>query len=157
WTWELRSRKGEVRSKLQKLHFYLLHSHFYLPMSFPALGHRGYRAFLFGSAAAMLADSIEHVISYWVVFQRFPSPALGGFAVLSHWLPFLLFSIHSGAMADRLDPRRIIQAGMVLFMFVSVAWGVLFYADRLQAWHAMALLVLHGLAGVLWNPPAQAL
>ena len=29
----------------------------------------------------MLADSIEHVISYWVVFQKFHSPALGGFAV----------------------------------------------------------------------------
>ena len=104
----------------------------------------------------MLADSIEHVISYWVVFQKFRSPALGGFAVVSHWLPFLLFSVHVGALADRLDPRRIIQLGMSLFMFVSVAWGILFMTDTLQMWHAMALLVIHGIAGVLWNPPAQA-
>lgn len=41
----------------------------------------------------MMADNIEHVISYWVVFQKFHSPALAGFAVLSHWLPFLLFSV----------------------------------------------------------------
>ena len=104
----------------------------------------------------MLADSIEHVISYWVVFQKFRSPALGGFAVVSHWLPFLLFSVHVGALADRLDPRRIIQLGMSLFMFVSVAWGILFMTDTLQMWHAMALLVIHGIAGVLWNPPTQA-
>src|SRR5258706_471512 len=26
----------------------------------------------------MMADSVEHVISYWVVFQKFQSPALGG-------------------------------------------------------------------------------
>jgi transmembrane secretion effector len=105
----------------------------------------------------MLADSIEHVISYWVVFQKFHSPALGGFAVVSHWLPFLLFSVHAGALADRLDPRRIIQIGMLLFMFVSAAWGLLFITDTLQMWHAMALLAIHGIAGVLWNPPAQAL
>ena len=104
----------------------------------------------------MLADSIEHVISYWVVFQKFHSPALGGFAVVSHWLPFLLFSVHAGALADRLDPRRIIQLGMLLFMFVSAAWGLLFITGTLQMWHAMALLAIHGIAGVLWNPPAQA-
>ena len=64
--------------------------------SFASLRHPGYRAFFFGSATAMLADSIEHVISYWVVFQKFHSPALGGFAVVSHWLPFLLFPCTSG-------------------------------------------------------------
>jgi MFS family permease len=126
------------------------------PQSFAALRHPGFRAFFFGSAAAMLADSIEHVISYWVVFQKFRSPALGGFAVVSHWLPFLLFSVHAGALADRLDPRRIIQLGMLLFMFVSLAWGALFITDTLQMWHAMALLAIHGIAGVLWNPPTQA-
>src|SRR5438034_1173537 len=125
--------------------------------SFASLRHSGYRAFFLGSATAMLADSIEHVISYWVVFQKFHSPALGGFAVLSHWLPFLLFSVHAGALADRWDPRRLIQLGMLLFMFVSIAWATLFVTDALQMWHAMALLVVHGVAGVLWNPPAQAL
>lgn len=39
--------------------------------SFASLRHSGYRAFFVGSATAMLADSIEHVISYWVVFQKF--------------------------------------------------------------------------------------
>src|SRR5262245_7784582 len=125
--------------------------------SFASLRHSGYRAFFVGSATAMLADSIEHVISYWVVFQKFHSPALGGFAVVSQWLPFLLFSVHVGALADRWDPRRLIQLGMAIFMFVSIAWATLFVTDSLQMWHAMALLVLHGAAGVLWNPPSQTL
>ena len=156
----MKRQKAKGKSNLPNFPstLYLLTSTFQMSSpSFAAFRHAGYRAFLLGSAAAMLADSIEHVISYWVVFQRFHSPALGGFAVLSHWLPFLLFSVHAGALADRFDPRRIIQVGMVLFMFVSVGWGVLFQADRLETWHAMALLVLHGLAGVLWNPSAQTL
>ena len=114
-----------------------------------------FRAYFFGAASAMMADSIEHVISYWMMFQKFHSPALAGFAVISHWVPFLAFSLLSGALADRLDPRRIIQAGMVIFMCVSVCWGVLFLTDALQMWHAGVLLVIHGLAGVLWTPSAQ--
>jgi MFS family permease len=105
----------------------------------------------------MMADNIEHVISYWVIFEKFKSTWLGGFAVISHWLPFLLLSIPSGALGDRFDTRRIIQIGMALFMCVSIAWGVLFYTNSLQIWHAGLLLVLHGLAGVMWNPSVQLL
>src|SRR5207237_72326 len=86
--------------------------------SFAALRHPGYRAYFIGSALAMMADSIEHVISYWIIFQKFHSPALGGFAVLSHWLPFLFFSVYLGALADRLDPRRIIQLGILFNMLI---------------------------------------
>lgn len=124
-------------------------------VSFAALRHPGCRVYLIGAALAMMADNIEHVISYWIIFQKFESPALGGFAVIAHWLPFLLFSVYSGALADRFDPRRIIQIGMVMFMVASLGWGVLFLTDALEMWHAAALLVIHGLAGVLWSPAAQ--
>jgi MFS family permease len=125
--------------------------------SFAALRHPGFRAYLSGNALAMMADSVEHVITYWVAFQEFHSPALGGFAVLSHWLPFLLFATFSGALADRVDPRRLVQIGMVLFMFCSVAWSVLILTDSLQMWHAAVLLLVHGSAGVFWGPPGQVL
>ena len=113
--------------------------------------------YLLGNAFAMAADSTEHVVTYWVAFQKFQSPALGGFAVLSHWLPFLLFSAYAGALADRVDPRRLVQIGMVLFMFCSVAWAVLIFTDRLEMWHAALLLLIHGCAGVFWGPPGQLL
>ena len=125
--------------------------------SFAALRHPGYRAYLSGNALAMMADSIEHVITYWIAFQKFHSPALGGFAVLSHWLPFLLFSTLSGALADRVDPRRLVQIGMVMFMFCSLAWSVLILTDSLQMWQAALLLLIHGCAGVFWAPPSQVL
>jgi MFS family permease len=125
--------------------------------SFAALRHPGYRAHFITYTLAMMADNIEHVISYWMVFKKFESPALGGFAVLSHWLPFLLFSVASGALADRFDPRRIIQCGMALFITASLGWGYFFVTDTLQMWHAMVLLVIHGCAGVLWQTSSQLL
>ena len=125
--------------------------------SFAALRHRDFRIYLVGTSAAMMADNVEHVISYWVMFEKFRSPALAGFAVLSHWLPFLFFSVYFGAMADRFDSRRIIQVAMLMFMAVSFAWAVLFYTDTIEVWHAAVLLVVHGMAGVLWAPASQVL
>jgi len=125
--------------------------------AFAALRTPGFAIYLLGSAVAMMADSIEHVISYWMIFEKFKSPALGGYAVISHWLPFLLFSLMSGALADRFDPRRIIQVGMGLFMVCSLAWGVLFFTDTLQVWHAVVIFSVHGMAGVLWAPASQIL
>ncbi len=125
--------------------------------AFAALRHPGARMYLVASGLAMMADNIEHVISYWVIFEKFQSPALAGFAVISHWLPFLLFSFYAGALADRFDPRRIVQLGMGLFMAVSLGWGYLIVTDTLEMWHAAALLILHGVAGVLWGTAGQML
>ena len=119
--------------------------------------HPGFRAQFFTYVLAMMADNIEHVISYWMVFQKFHSPALAGFAVVSHWLPFLVFSVAVGSLADRLNSRRIIQCGMLLFIIASLGWGYFFITGTLQMWHAMVLLVIHGCAGVLWQTPNQLL
>ena len=125
------------------------------PLPFAALRVRDYRRYFVASLLAMMADNIEHVISYWVMFQAFHSPALGGFAVISHWTPFLLFSVYAGALADRHDCRRLIQVSQGLFMLASIAWGVLFLTGTLRVWHAVVILLIHGAAGVLGAPAAQ--
>src|SRR6201988_4042506 len=89
---------------------------------FAALRTPDYRRYFALSLLAMTADNIEHVISYWVIFQKFHSPTLAGFAVISHWVPFLLFSVFSGALADRYDCRKLIQIGQALFMLASLTW-----------------------------------
>jgi MFS family permease len=112
------------------------------------------RTYIVGASMSMAGDSIEHVISYWVMFQQFHSPALAGFAVISHWVPSL-FGVYFGALADRYDCRRIIQSAQLLFMSVSAIWGVLFLTDSLQVWHAVVLLSMHGLACAIWMPAEQ--
>ena len=122
---------------------------------FGALYHRDYRNYFLLALLGMTAESIEHVASYWVIFQSFHSPTLGGFAVISHWVPYLVFSVYTGALADRFDCRRLIQAAQGLLMLASLAWGALFLTGTLRAWHAAALLMVHGMAGVIASPPIQ--
>ncbi|MGZ8477913.1 MAG: MFS transporter [Candidatus Binatia bacterium] len=126
-------------------------------LAFAALHHKDFRSYFWTTALAMMADSIEHVISYWLLYQKFHSPVLAGFAVLSHWTPFLLFAVYFGAMADRYDCRKVIQVAQIMYMSVSAAWAFLFWTDTIELWHACALLIVHGMAGVLWGPGSQLL
>lgn len=125
------------------------------PQRFYALRNRHSRPYLITSGLSMLGDNTEHVITYWVLWETFHSPALVGFQVISHWLPFLLFSVPFGQLAERYDCRKVIQAAQGVFMLVSLAWGVLFLTGSLQMWQACVLLVLHGCAGSLWGPAEQ--
>jgi len=122
-----------------------------------AFTNAAFRAHFTTYVLAMMADNIEHVISYWVAFQKFHSPALAGFAVISHWTPFLLFSVAVGALGDRLDPRRLVQIGMALFMICSLGWGYFFLTGTLTMTAAVVLLIIHGMAGVLWQTSNQLL
>src|SRR5215468_6191082 len=124
-------------------------------VAFAALRQRDFRFFFAGTMLAMMADNIEHVVSYWLLFQKFHSPVLAGFADISHWTPFLLLSVYFGSIADRYDCRKVIQVAQVMYMGVSVAWAILFYTDTIQVWHASILLIIHGIAGVLWTPAEQ--
>lgn len=124
-------------------------------VAFAALHHRDYRRYFLVSLFSTMGDNIEHVISYWLLFQKFHSPVLGGFAVISHWTPFLFFAVYFGALADRHDCRRVIQVSQFLYAVVSLTWAILFFTDTIEVWHACVLLVIHGMAGVLGGPSGQ--
>lgn len=125
--------------------------------SFASFANRDFKIYFFATSAAFMADNIEHVISYWMMYQKFHSPALGAFAVVSHWAPYLMFAVYTGGLADRFDIRRLIQTAMLLFIGVSIGWGVMFATNSIEEWKAMTLLVIHGLAGVIWIPASQVL
>src|SRR6202021_1200905 len=77
--------------------------------TFASFANQDFRIFFLATSAAFMADNIEHVISYWVIFQKFHSPSLLAFAVVSHWAPYLAFAVYTGGLADRFDVRRLIQ------------------------------------------------
>jgi MFS family permease len=126
-------------------------------IAFAALHQRDFRAFFVTTMLAMMADNIEHVISYWLLFQKFQSPVLAGFADISHWTPFLLLSVYFGGIADRYDCRKVVQIAQIMYMGVSAAWAILFFTNTISVWQASVLLVIHGIAGVLWSPAEQLL
>ena len=126
-------------------------------MRFAALRAPWYKSYLTGGSLLMAGDNAEHAITYLAMWQLFHSPLLAGFAVVSHWLPHLLFSISFGALADRFDCRRIIQISCGLFILASLAWAMLLLTGALQPWHCVVLLVVHGFASAVWHPANQVM
>ena len=47
------------------------------PKAFAALRHAPFRTHLPTSMLAMMGDNMEHIITYWAMFQVFRSPLLG--------------------------------------------------------------------------------
>ena len=125
--------------------------------SFAVLAHPSFRWFTLASVLWMMGDNIEHVISYWVLFEEFDSPVLGGYAVISHWAPFLLGGVLGGSLADRYDCRKLFLVSMAMFILVSLGWSFVFLTDTLAIWHAVVLLTLHGMAGVVFTPASQVI
>ncbi|HJU62938.1 MAG TPA: MFS transporter, partial [Candidatus Binatia bacterium] len=66
-----------------------------------------------------------------------------------------MFAVYFGALADRHDCRRVLQAAQLMHAGVSLAWGILFLTDTIQVWHVCVLLVIHGMAGVVGGPGSQ--
>jgi MFS family permease len=125
--------------------------------SFAVLAHPSFRWFTIASVLWMMGDNIEHVISYWALFEEFDSPVLGGYAVISHWAPFLLGGVFGGSLADRYDCRKLFLVSMAMFIFVSLGWSFVFATNTLAIWHAVVLLTLHGMAGVVFTPASQVI
>src|SRR5437899_10865650 len=109
-------------------------------VAFAALHQRDFRFFFVGTMLAMMADNIEHVVSYWLLFEKFHSPVLAGFADISHWTPFLLLSVYFSGIADRYYCRKVVQLAEILFMVVPAKWAMLFFRNG----------ILVSLAGLLF-------
>jgi MFS family permease len=124
---------------------------------FAALRAPWYKGYLTGGSLLMGGDQVEHAITYLAMWQLFHSPLLAGFAVVSHWLPHLLFSVTFGALADKYDCRRLIQIGAGLFVIATLGWAVTLGLGILQPWMCMVLLVIHGLASAVWQPANQVM
>ena len=103
----------------------------------------------------MMADSIEHVISYWVMFQKFQSPALAASPSCRTGCRSCSSRSTSGRSPIASTRAASSRSAWCCSCACRSRWGVLFLTDTLEMWHAMVLLVIHGIAGVLWLPAAQ--
>ncbi|MDE3113735.1 MAG: MFS transporter [Chloroflexota bacterium] len=105
-------------------------------------------------------DGMENVIRGYLVVQLVglgAAPFWLGMTVFAHWVPFTLFSLYGGALADRYDNRKVqIVSQLLLFTAAAlVAFTTLTGVITVQ-W-IFILLLVHGFAGAIGNPARQTL
>src|SRR5215813_6147917 len=81
-----------------------------LPVGLRAFHHADFRRFFWSQLVAQTGTWMQTVAQSWLVLQLTPSPFKLGLIGSLQFAPILLFSIASGALADRVRKRRLLIA-----------------------------------------------
>jgi MFS family permease len=119
--------------------------------------HRNYRLFFSGQIVSLSGTWMQNVALAWFVVELTRSPLAVGVLAFCRFLPFTLFGLFSGVVADRLDNRRLMIATQVSSMLVSVALAALAFSGAAQLWQVYVLAALGGTALVFDAPARHAL
>ena len=128
-----------------------------LPTTFAAFEHRNYRLYWFGNLTSLTGTWIQSIATGWLVLALTNSPFFVGLNSTLAWLPAWVVSLPAGAMADRLDKRKLmIWTQSVLALFALVL-AVLYWVHVLTIYHVLVISCLSGFAATLNGPIAQSL
>jgi MFS family permease len=119
--------------------------------------HRNYRLFFMGQIVSLAGTWMQNIALAWFVVELTSSPlAIGGLA-FCRFLPFMLFGLYAGVIADRFDNRKLVMATQAAQMAVSIALTALVYSGWENIPAAFALAFIGGAALVLDAPGRQSL
>jgi len=125
--------------------------------TFASLRHRNYRLFFAGQVVSLAGSWMQNTALAWMVIELTHSPVAVGFLVFCRFLPFTVLGLVAGAVADRVDNRRLVMGALAVQMLVSGALTALAFSGHAEAWHLYTLALLGGAAVVFEAPGRHAL
>ncbi|MDA1218206.1 MAG: MFS transporter [Chloroflexi bacterium] len=81
----------------------------------------------------------------WLMHSLTDSPLMVGLVNTATLGPVLLFSIWGGAIADRVNRLKLVQATRGMFAFLALLTGILIATGVVQAWHVIVISVATGI------------
>lgn len=126
------------------------------PSGLRALNHRDFRRFFAAQLGALVSGWMHTVAQAWLVLQLTDSPLRLGLIGTLQFGPILLFSVVTGAFADRLPKRRVLVTTQLTLAVLALVLAALVVSGRVQYWHVGAVAVLAGLAQAFDMPARQS-
>ncbi|HEV2248919.1 MAG TPA: MFS transporter [Candidatus Limnocylindria bacterium] len=130
------------------------------PLRFAALEVPTFRWYWLTSWISSTGDGMENVIRGLLVVQLVglgAAPFWLGMMVFAHWIPFTLFSLYGGALADRYDNRKVQIVAQLLLMSAAFGVAAATLTGVVTEWWIFGLLLVHGFAGAIGGPAQQTL
>jgi MFS family permease len=127
------------------------------PSGLRALNHPQFRLYFTGQVLSQVGTWMQSVAQAWLVLQLTGSPLRLGLINTLQFAPMLLFSVFSGAVADRVPKRRLLLATQSVLAGQALTLAVLVWSGRVQYWHVAVLACLLGLVNTMDNPSRQSL
>ena len=98
-------------------------------------GNRAFRSLWFCGGINSTMRWLESLATGVFVFDLTDSPLTVAFVLFARWVPLVLFGAVMGALADRVDRRRIMIAGFSTAAVSSAVLGVLVVTGAIEVWH----------------------
>src|SRR5438309_4094513 len=126
------------------------------PHALRALNHRDFRRFYVAQLVALVGGWMQAVAQAWLVLQLTDSPFRLGLISTLQFSPILVFSVVTGAVADRLPKRALLVATQTTLACQAFLLGALVATGRVEYWHVAALGLALGFANVFDQPARQS-
>ena len=99
----------------------------------------------------------QRVAQDWLVLELTDfNGAYLGLVTAIQFAPVLFFSLHGGAMADRVDKRKLLIWTNIVAAITCYTLGILVVTDVIQLWHVFACAGLLGISSALDAPIRQS-
>jgi predicted MFS family arabinose efflux permease len=115
-----------------------------------------YRTFWIAAFFSNIGTWVHEVGSGWLMASLDASPEMVASVRTAMTLPVMLLAIPAGALADRIDRRRLLMTMQCLLCFATGLLSVLTATGWINAWGLLALTFLIGLCTVVHVPTWQA-
>jgi MFS family permease len=127
-----------------------------LTATFAALRIRNYRLFFIGQGISLVGTWVRRTAMGWLVYELTGSTVQLGLVMGLALLPMFVLSPWAGAIADRVDKRRMIIFTQVMATATSAAIAALIFLHCIQVWHLMVISTLSGVAFAFEVPTRQS-
>jgi MFS family permease len=124
---------------------------------FPERLGRSFRWLVLGSWVSNIGDGLMLAAGPLLVASQTREPMLVAAAAMAQQLPWLLFGLVAGALADRLDRRVLVMAMDALRAVLLAGLCLVIYTGHVNVWLVMLALFLHGTAEVFADTTAGTL
>jgi MFS family permease len=119
--------------------------------------HRNYRIFFAGQLVSLAGSWMQNIALAWLVLELSGSPLAIGALAFARFLPFTVFGLVAGVVADRVDSRRLVIATQASALLVSVALAVVTLTGTATLPLVYVLAALGGLTLAFDAPGRQSL
>jgi MFS family permease len=119
--------------------------------------HRNYRIFFTGQLVSLAGTWMQNVALAWLVIELSGSPLAIGALAFWRFVPFTVFGLVAGVVADRIESRKLVMATQASAMAISIALAVVTLTDTATLPVVYVLAALGGAALAFDAPGRQSL
>jgi len=119
--------------------------------------HRNYRLFFGGQVISVSGTWMQNIALAWLVVELTHSPLAVGLLAFCRFIPFTVFGLFAGVVADRIDNRKLVIGTQTVSMIFSALFAVFVLSGLETLWVVYLLAILSSTALVFDAPGRHAL